>query len=47
MLRDIHIISALAPPTTTMLCSQRMAAKKKPTKKPKAMLDSVLSTVGP
>jgi hypothetical protein len=32
-------------PTTDMLYSRHMAAKKKPTKKPKATLESVLSTV--
>ena len=44
-MRDIQTIGALVPPTTAMLYSPHMAAKKKPTKKPKATLDSVLSTV--
>jgi hypothetical protein len=43
MLRDT--VGALMPPMTAMLYSPHMAAKKKPTKKPKATLDSVLSTV--
>ena len=44
MLRHIKTIGALVPPTTAMLYSPHMAAKNR-TKKPKATLDSVLSTV--
>ena len=44
-MRDIQTIGAFVPQSTDMVYSQDMAAKKKPTKKPKATLDSVLSTV--
>jgi gas vesicle protein len=44
VLRDIQAIGALVPPTTAMLYSPYMATKTQ-TKKRKATLDSVLSTV--
>ena len=43
-MRDIQTIGTLVPPTTDMLYSRHMAAKTR-TKKSKATLDSVLSTV--
>jgi hypothetical protein len=45
MLRAIQTIGALMPQPTDMLYSPHMAANKKPTKKRKATLDSVLSIV--
>jgi hypothetical protein len=44
MLRDIYTVGALVPQRTDMLYSPHMAAKTR-TKKRKATLDSVLSTV--
>jgi gas vesicle protein len=44
MLRDIQTIGAFVPPTTAVLYSPHMAEKTR-TKKRKATLDSVLSTV--